>query len=147
MTLNTPPLDLEAATGRRIRELRVARDMSQAGLGEALAPYGYEFSQPLVHRVEVGRRPLRINEAAGFAAVLGVPLIDLLGARDPDFGGRVNDSVITAQRSAEAIAAAERAQQAVEEAQRHLDKATEDLRTALRKRTEAVVAHRVATMR
>lgn len=122
--------------------------MSQTELGDALAAYGYELAQPLIYRVEAGRRALRLNEAAAFAAVLGVTLADLIGADDdPGRQAALNATIETAQQASEAIAAAEEAQYAVDEAQRQLDQATQTLRAAVRRRTDAVVAYELAAMR
>ena len=125
--------------------------MSQQQLGEALAAYGHGMRHELVYRVEAGsdRRPLRLNEAAAFAAALGVDLLDLL----PNSGDRsarqvaLTATIETAQQLAQAVAEAEEAQQRVEEAQRQLDQAVQELRAATRRRTDATVAYELASAR
>ena len=133
---------LEAEVGERIRALRTARGMSQAALGEALAAYGYGMPQPLVWRVETGRRPLRLGEVAAFAAALGVELAELVDGLSAD------DARAEAERRlAEAVTEAEHAAEAVEEARRQLDAATARLREANQRRTSAVVTYQRATAR
>ena len=125
--------------------------MSQQQLGEALAAYGHGMRHELVYRVEAGsdRRPLRLNEAAAFAAALGVDLLDLLpSSGDPSARqAALTATIETAQQLAQAVAEAEEAQQRVEEAQRQLDQAVQELRAATRRRTDATVAYELASAR
>ncbi len=72
------PQEFEASVGRAIRALRQARGWSQADLAAGVQDRGFPLQQTQVARVENGSRPLRVNEAAAFAAVLGVDLVDLL---------------------------------------------------------------------
>ncbi len=72
------PQEFEASVGRAIRTLRQARGWSQADLAAGVQDRGFPLQQTQVARVENGSRPLRVNEAAAFAAVLGVDLVDLL---------------------------------------------------------------------
>ncbi len=143
--------DLEAQVGARIKQLRTARGMSQTVLGEALGAYGTDpMAQPLVFRVEQGRRPLRLNEVAAFAAALGVTLTDLLpggaGGR-PDRQAALDATIETAQALAEATEAAREAQRRVDALQDQLDQAAQELRAAVRRRADAAVAYEVASMR
>jgi transcriptional regulator with XRE-family HTH domain len=159
-------LDLESEVGARIRALRKARGMSQQQLGEALAAYGHGMRHELVYRVEAGsdRRPLRLNEAAAFAAALGVTLADLIGGGGGDQAARqaaLTATIETSQQLAEAIEAAEKAQQRytearqraqkaqrqAEEAQQQAEEAARELGAATRRRSDALVAYELASMR
>jgi transcriptional regulator with XRE-family HTH domain len=143
--------DVEKAVGARISQLRKARRMTQTELGEALATYGAEsLAQPLIYRVESGKRPLRVNELAAFAAALGVTMVDLLpgGPSDqPDRQAALQATMEAAQTLARADGDAQDAQRRVDEAQRQLDQATQELRAATRRRTDAAVAYELASMR
>ncbi|MGY1845534.1 helix-turn-helix domain-containing protein [Modestobacter sp. SYSU DS0875] len=91
--------DLEFVIGQRIRALREAQGMSQAQLGQKLASLGFPMEQPTVYKLEKGTRPIRVNEVAAAAAVLGVEIEDLLS---PQMGAdhhlaRVNLSAATAR--------------------------------------------------
>lgn len=71
-------LEAEERIGRRVRELRQARGWSQEQLASAMTDLGVTMHQTTVAKVEAAARPIRVNEAAVFAAVLGVRLVDLL---------------------------------------------------------------------
>jgi chromosome segregation ATPase len=132
--------------------------MSQQQLGEALAAYGHGMRHELVYRVEVGgnRRPLRLNEAAAFAAALGVDLLALLPSADDQSARQValTATIETSRQLAEAIEAAEEAQRRYDEAQQRLEEAQQqaaeaqrELLAANRRRSSALVAAEVAGMR
>jgi transcriptional regulator with XRE-family HTH domain len=76
----TTRLDIERAVGARVREMRRARGISQAQLGQAMGTLGYPMEQPTVYKLENGTRPLRLNEVAALAAVFEVDVMDLLSA-------------------------------------------------------------------
>lgn len=68
----------------KIREARQARHMSQEALADAMKGRGFPWYQVTVARTEASRRPLRVDELAAVASVLGIPVADLLpGAGDP----------------------------------------------------------------
>jgi transcriptional regulator with XRE-family HTH domain len=66
--------DHEAAFGARVRSLRKTRGWSQERLAEQMQLLGFGWLQSTVAKTENGQRPLRLNEAAALAEVLGVPL-------------------------------------------------------------------------
>lgn len=70
------PLDrasLAAAFGRRVREARVRRGLSQSQLARRI-----DSDQGMVAAVEAGRRGSHLSSVGRFAAALGVSLGDLL---------------------------------------------------------------------
>jgi transcriptional regulator with XRE-family HTH domain len=148
---------IDVAVGRRIKALRDARKMSQEALGEALAAYGHPLVQPVIARIEAGKRPLRLAEAVALAAVLGVSVTDLVpgGAGDQPARQAALTAVIeTSREFSEAVAAAEEAQRRYDEAQQRLDdvqrqaeEAQRELLAANRRRRDALVAAEVAGMR
>nr|ANY57916.1 XRE transcriptional regulator [uncultured bacterium] len=147
-TAERAPVDLETQVGARIAHLRTAHGWSQAQLGERLAEHGLPLPQPLVYRVEKGRRPLRVNEAQAFARTFGVDLTDLLGGPErADRESALLATIDAAQQCAEAVEAAQQAQQRYDEAQQALDRATRELREANRRRTDALVAFELASVR
>lgn len=83
---------VEARAGRRVRELRQARGWSQTDLATHLRPYGFDLTQSTVAKLEAGARPTRLDELDALAAVLGVPLADLI--RDPDQYGTRDEEVL-----------------------------------------------------
>jgi transcriptional regulator with XRE-family HTH domain len=68
----------EQVAGARIREIRVARHMTQAALAKAMQALGYKWLQTTIAKVEAAERPLRLNEATDLAGVLGVEIGHLL---------------------------------------------------------------------
>jgi transcriptional regulator with XRE-family HTH domain len=68
----------EQVAGARIREIRLARHMTQAALAKAMKALGYNWLQTTIAKVEAAERPLRLNEATDLAGVLGVEIDYLL---------------------------------------------------------------------
>lgn len=69
----------EGWVSQNIRALRDERNWNQSELARRMQQEGFEnYNQMLVSRTEKGERPLRLNEAEGFARVFGVSLPDLL---------------------------------------------------------------------
>lgn len=69
--------DLEALAGQRIRDLRRELGLKQGELAAALFERGLKLPQSSVHRLEVGQRPLRVNEAAVIADFFKVSMESL----------------------------------------------------------------------
>ena len=67
----------ERAIGVKIRQLREQRGWSQADLSDRLANYGWQLHQTNISKLEAGRRPMRVAEAAALAAVFGLPIVAL----------------------------------------------------------------------
>jgi transcriptional regulator with XRE-family HTH domain len=68
----------EQVAGVRIREIRIARHLTQAALAKAMKALGYNWLQTTIAKVEAAERPLRLNEATDLAGVLGVEIGYLL---------------------------------------------------------------------
>jgi transcriptional regulator with XRE-family HTH domain len=71
------PIDLEATVARNVRRLRQGRGLSQQQLGSDLALHGFGMHYTTVAQLEVGARPLRLNEVAALAALFQVPIESL----------------------------------------------------------------------
>lgn len=67
----------ERAIGAKVRQLREQRGWSQADLSDRLAYYGWQLHQTNISKLEAGRRPIRVAEAAALAAVFGLPVVAL----------------------------------------------------------------------
>jgi transcriptional regulator with XRE-family HTH domain len=68
----------EQIAGERIREIRIARHMTQSALANAMNALGHSWHQTTVVKTEVAGRPLRLNEVTDLAGVLGVEIGHLL---------------------------------------------------------------------
>src|SRR5689334_14637275 len=73
----------EQLVGRQVRLLRQARGWSQQDVAERMRPYGHQWSQATVTRLEAATRPIRLNEVADLAALFGIPVAQFL--ESPDF--------------------------------------------------------------
>lgn len=73
-----PADDPERVAGQELQRLRVARKWSQAEVARRMKPFGYDFNQALISRIELGQRPLRVRELADFAQLFGVTTAHLL---------------------------------------------------------------------
>jgi transcriptional regulator with XRE-family HTH domain len=71
------PIDLEATVAKNVRLLRESHGLSQQQLGSDLALHGFGMHYTTVAQVEVGARPLRLNEVAAIAALFQVPIESL----------------------------------------------------------------------
>jgi transcriptional regulator with XRE-family HTH domain len=76
----------EQIVARHIRLLRQGRGWSQQEVAEKMRPYGYEWSQATVTRLESATRPIRLNELADLATLFGVPVTQFLESRGPGSG-------------------------------------------------------------
>jgi transcriptional regulator with XRE-family HTH domain len=121
----------EQVAGRRLRLLRQLRDWSQQDLVEKMRPYGYEWSQATVTRLEAATRPIRLNELADLAALYGVPVAQFLESLGPESAG---DDLEALKREIEKLTA-ERL-----EIQEHLDR-QEALAEEAAAGRDAVAAH------
>lgn len=72
------PQAAEALLAERLRALRDAAEMTQGQLAERMTQLGFSMHQTAIAKIERGQRPVRLNEAAGLAAALRVPVTDLL---------------------------------------------------------------------
>ena len=103
----------EQVAGRRLRLLRQLRGWSQQELVEKMRPYGYEWSQATVTRLEAATRPIRLNELADLAALYEVPVTQFLESLGPESAG---DDVEALEREIEKLTAERR------EIREHLDR-------------------------
>jgi transcriptional regulator with XRE-family HTH domain len=72
------PPALEARAIQLVQELREAAGWSQTELARRMVEAGWpNYTQMTVSRTEKGERPIRLNEAASLAEVLGIRLADL----------------------------------------------------------------------
>ncbi len=85
--MNEPPSEpadtmkmptLEQLAGRQVRLLRQSMGWSQLDVAEKMRPFGYEWSQATVTRLEAATRPIRLNELADLAVLFGIPLSQFL---------------------------------------------------------------------
>jgi len=103
---------------RGIRTWRELHGWSQTELAERMAARGHRWHQATVFKVEDGRRPVRLTEAVALAAVLDVPLTDLIGPDAPERVARF-ELASAAQR-------VKAAQHEVEQWQAELDQASKE---------------------
>lgn len=99
------PIDLEATVAKNLRWLRESHGLSQEQLGSDLALHGFGMHYTTVAQVEVGARPLRLNEVAALAALFRVPIESLWQerAQTPDEReAEVQDKRKAAARAADA---------------------------------------------
>jgi GTPase SAR1 family protein/transcriptional regulator with XRE-family HTH domain/nucleotide-binding universal stress UspA family protein len=64
--------------GRRIRQLRLERSLTQADLAERLAAFDRSYTVSTLSRIEQGKRRLDADDVVAIAAALGVSLDSLL---------------------------------------------------------------------
>jgi transcriptional regulator with XRE-family HTH domain len=74
--------DFNRRVGANVQQFRKAAGMAQADLANRLSARGLPFQQPTVLKVEKGVRPLKAEEVAAIADVLGVGVALLLD--DPE---------------------------------------------------------------
>lgn len=79
LTLSSGPSDSDI--GRNIQLFRQARGWSQAELATHMSTQGHPLQQQTVLKIEKGSRPIKIGEAAAFAALFGVSVDQLI---EPD---------------------------------------------------------------
>jgi transcriptional regulator with XRE-family HTH domain len=80
--------DPERILGRRLRALREEAGMTQTQLADAMTRQGFPMHQTMIGKVEANQRPVRVNEAAALAGILGFALPDLLA--DPDLNAETS---------------------------------------------------------
>ena len=139
----TQPGGLEAVVAARLREIRTAREMTQAALAKAMTSAGYEMHQTTVAKIEAGSRPIRVNELAALASILEVRVTSLVETQpmpDQATGGARLKKLVKAEEAArdllvvresvhrKAEADVAEAQTRLREAEARLSAATVDLR-------------------
>lgn len=79
-------MDWEAVFIEQMRERREVRQMTQTDLAKAVRNRGLSFHQQTIQRIEIGERPVRLNEAYVIAEELGLSIEGMTSA-DP-YGAR-----------------------------------------------------------
>ncbi len=74
-------LSLEERFGQQVRDLRRTRGWSQMDLAVRMTNAGFVLHQAQISKMELGCRPIRLDEADAIARLLGVHLRALL---DPE---------------------------------------------------------------
>ncbi len=121
--MNSPdyPTDFNRSVGQNLQVLRKAAGLSQTDLAEALSARGLPFMQQTVLKVEKGSRPLKLEEAATAADVIGVTISDLFTAPGEVSGGEsLRQLLIAYNRERAAEVEVKRAEEALQEAQERL---------------------------
>jgi transcriptional regulator with XRE-family HTH domain len=70
----------EQVVGANIKAMRTQLGLTQAELAEAMQGLGHSWVQTTVAKTEAADRPLRVNEVADLARILGTRLPDLVSA-------------------------------------------------------------------
>lgn len=115
----------EQIAGQRIKEFRMARGWSQRELANRMKAAGYPWIQTTVAKTEAADRPLRLNEIANLAAVLGVTANDLMTIPADDY----EHAALVSQLSDLRVRAGG-AQRRVKECEQARDQAERELRQA-----------------
>jgi transcriptional regulator with XRE-family HTH domain len=71
----------EEQVGASVKVLRTQRGLTQADLAEAMQGLGHSWIQTTVAKTEAADRPLRLNEVADLAKILGVRVPHLVSTR------------------------------------------------------------------
>lgn len=66
-----------------MRRVRQRLGWSQQEVAERMKPFGYNWRQSTIGKIEAAQRPLRLNELADLALMFEIPLRDLLGYDAP----------------------------------------------------------------
>ena len=74
----------EQLVGARARDLRIARNLTQTDVAKAMSAHGFTWRQGTVSATEAAERPIRVNEAAALAVVLGVDIVTLCDPSDSE---------------------------------------------------------------
>lgn len=69
----------EEGAGRQVRRVRQRLGWSQQVVADRMKPFGYNWRQSTIGKIEAAQRPLRLNELADLALMFEIPLRDLLG--------------------------------------------------------------------
>jgi transcriptional regulator with XRE-family HTH domain len=72
----------EEIVGANIKAMRSQLGLTQAELAEAMQGLGYSWIQTTVAKTEAADRPLRVNEVADLAQILGTRLPDLVSSHN-----------------------------------------------------------------
>jgi transcriptional regulator with XRE-family HTH domain len=70
----------EARVGAQLKAMRAKLGLTQAELAEAMQGLGHSWMQTTVAKTEAADRPVRLNEVADLAKILGVSLPHLVSS-------------------------------------------------------------------
>ena len=90
--------DPERILGMRLRALREEAGLTQAQMAERMTGQGFPMHQTTVAKIEANQRPVRVNEAVMFAAILNLGLPGLLA--DPELDEEAADLRAQMQQAA-----------------------------------------------
>jgi transcriptional regulator with XRE-family HTH domain len=68
---------VSALVGSRLRDVREARGLTRRDLARALPMFGVRWDERTIGKVERGERVVTVDELAGLATLLDLPLADL----------------------------------------------------------------------
>lgn len=74
------PTAVAAWVGAEIRRARIEKDRTQDELAKLLSDVGFRFSRATLARVEIGSRPVTVDELTFIALLLELPLERFLPA-------------------------------------------------------------------
>lgn len=92
---------VDAYFRKQLRQERERRSWSQADVAKRLSDNGIPMYATTVAKIEAGERAVRIDEAAGIADLLEVPLDWLLGRQATGPGSEIRYALRTLQESAQ----------------------------------------------
>jgi transcriptional regulator with XRE-family HTH domain len=112
---------VEETVGANIKAMRAQLGLTQAELAEAMQGLGHSWIQTTVAKTEAADRPLRVNEVADLAKVLGVRVPELVSSR--------NDWLVESINTTQAVYAshAQRLETEIEELNRQVAVKTQSL--------------------
>lgn len=85
----------ERVLGSRLKQLREAAGMPQAGLAGRMVRLGHSWQQTTVAKTEASQRPIRVNEAVDLARIFGIQVSELIGPPANPF--QEHESLLTAE--------------------------------------------------
>jgi transcriptional regulator with XRE-family HTH domain len=80
---STGPIPLADALRRRLRDLRVERELGQDEVAQMVHAAGPPWTRDVVAHVEAGTRRIGVEELVGVLAAFGIGLEEFLGRRHP----------------------------------------------------------------
>jgi len=69
--------ELSVAVAARIKELRIAKGLSQGRLADQVASRGTQMHQTTLSKIELGTQPIKLDELPAFAWALEVSFFEL----------------------------------------------------------------------
>lgn len=88
---------VEEVVGANVKALRAKNGLTQVELAEAMHGLGHSWIQTTVAKTEAANRPLRLNEVADLAKILGMSVPDMVSTKN-DWDLRVIQSQLERTR-------------------------------------------------